>query len=330
MYITRKPPTPISITYGVADGFEVGVGYIFIVYDDHASELFMTSGMINDNDIIGFELPDYFIRYDGEYRLEAYVMNSYPDPVILGDLVLVDNLTIQRPYVDPALLIESPSELEEATQYEALARAVIDSITGGFKYEREVFETTGLGADYIPSPVRINRIIRVYENDICVYDTESTDPEWTNAKEYRISPDRSAITVRVSGNGGYNRYQSRPIRIHNSQSDSFTPYNLDMASKEDYVSAGDNMSFFPKGWDYVVVVDAGWPVIPHDIQTATKMLYNDLKCNNLPYLNSYIKEYESGQFTLKFDAGAFTKTGNAMVDQILSNYPRTLGRIGVL
>ena len=103
-----------------------------------------------------------------------------------------------------------------------------------------------------------------------------------------------------------------------------------MASKEEYVSASENGSFFPKGWDYVVVVDAGWPVIPHDIQTATKMLYNDLKCNNLPYLNSYIKEYESGQFTLKFNDGAFTQTGNKIVDSILSNYTKAFNGIGVL
>lgn len=292
--------------------------------NDHTADLVEIPVTSNGSGVITTDLPDYFSRYDATYVAEVYDMVGST----LGDIVISDTLTIQRPYVDPSLLAETTEELEEATQYEALARAVIDSITGGFKYEREIIEVTGLGTDYIPSPVRINKIIRIYENNVCVYDAESTDPEWANAKEYRISPDRTAVTVNVSG--AYNRYQSRPTRIHNSQSDSFTPFNLDMASKEDYVSAGDNVSFFPKGWDYTLVVDAGWPVIPHDIQTATKMLYNDFKCNNLPYLNSYIKEYESGQFTLKFDAGAFTRTGNAMVDQILSNYPRALGRIGVL
>jgi len=269
-------------------------------------------------------LPEYFSRYDGTYAVEIYEMDGFD----LGDVVLTDNLTISRPYVDPTLLAETTDDIETATQYEALARAIIDSITGGFRYEREIVEATGLGADFIPSPVRLNKIIRVYENNVCVYDTESADPEWTNAKDYRISPNRSAITISVGG--AYNRYESRPIRLHNSQSDSFTPYNLDMASKEEYVSASENGSFFPKGWDYVVVVDAGWPVIPHDIQTATKMLYNDLKCNNLPYLNSYIKEYESGQFTLKFNDGAFTQTGNKIVDSILSNYTKAFNGIGVL
>jgi hypothetical protein len=328
MYISRVPSFPITITY---TGLLSETNYVVSILNDYAADLteFVVTSSIDG--AVAVTLPDYYSRYDAEYRVEIYYTEGVDEENnnILTELVVVDTLTIQRPYVDPVLLAESPSDLEEATQYETLARAIIDSITGGFKYAREVFEATGLGNDYLPSSLRLNKIIRIYENNICVFDTESTDPEWTNAKEYRISPDRTAITENVSGIGGYNRYQSRPTRIHNPQSDSFTPYNLSSGGK-DSIDTGDNYSFFPMGWDYVVVVDAGWPVIPNDIQTATKMLYNDLKCNNLPYLNSYIKEYESGQFTIKFNDGAFTQTGNRIVDNILSNYPRTLNRIGVL
>jgi hypothetical protein len=324
MLISRKPPFPLTITMS---GFTDGVGYLMSIMNDHAADLYEESFMPEPDGTVTLTLPDYFSRYDAEYRLEVSEIVSYPDPEVLGDLVYVDTLTIARPYVNPASLIDSPEDLAEAEQYEALARSIIDTITGGFKYEREVFEASGLGTDYLPSSLRLNKIIRAYENNICVFDSESEDPEWTNTRNFGISPDKTAITLIMDG--AYNRYQSRPIKIHNPQSDSFTPYNLDYSGKV-FSDTDYGFTFFPKGYDYVFVVDAGWPVIPQDIQTAAKMLYNDLKCNTLPHLNSYIKEYESGQYTLKFNDGAFTMTGNVIVDRILSNYPRTLSRIGVL
>ena len=89
---------------------------------------------------------------------------------------------------------------------------------------------------------------------------------------------------------------------------------------------------FPVNYDYVVTVETGWPIIPQDIKQATMLLINDLKCNNLPYINSYIREYESDQFTLKFERDIFLsdKTGNRIVDRILSAYVRPIYRLGVL
>lgn len=324
MEITRLVPFPLTFTQS---GFTASTKYVLAIMNDHSADLVEIPVTSNGSGVISTPLPDYFSRYDAEYRAEVYEDTSLTSTPILGDVVWIDNLTIRRPYVDPSTFIQSPEELPEAQQYEALARAIIDTITGGFKYEREVFEATGLGTDYLPSSLRLNKIIRAYENNVCVFDSENTDPDWTNTKEFSISPDKTAVTVSISG--AYNRYQSKPIKIHNPQSDSFTPFNTDYSGKTLSETDG-SFTFFPKGYDYVFAVDAGWPVIPQDIQTATKMLYNDLKCNTLPYLNSYIKEYESDQFTLKFNDGAFTMTGNAIVDQILSNYPRTISRIGVL
>ena len=89
---------------------------------------------------------------------------------------------------------------------------------------------------------------------------------------------------------------------------------------------------FPGGWDYVVTVEAGWPVIPNDIKYCTRLLINDLKCNNLPYANAYISEYKSDQFSIKLDEGAFATgmTGNRIADKILSAYVRPIYRLGVL
>lgn len=318
MYITRKPPFPLTLSY---DGLDESTEYTVAIMNDYASDLVEIPVTSNISGSITTPLPDYFSRYDSEYRVE--IMDG-------TDVVLIDTLTVARPYVDPSTLAETEEDIADATSYEALARAIVDGITGGFKYQRSSIEAIGFGSDYIPLSMRVNKIIKVYENNALVYDLEPTDPDWVNLKEYYITPDRTAITMSVSGTGTYNRREYKPVTTRMTTSDSFEPYDgTDEGNRHEPIM-DRGYSFFPMGWDYVLVLDTGWPVVPNDIKQATTMLYNDLKCNNLPYINSYIKEYESGQFTLKFNDLAFTKTGNRLVDNILSNYSSGLGRIGVI
>jgi hypothetical protein len=97
-----------------------------------------------------------------------------------------------------------------------------------------------------------------------------------------------------------------------------------------FVDMAANAAMFPQGWDYTVVVEAGWPIIPQDIKQATALIVNDLRCNNIPYINSYIKDYKSDQFDLVFDDRVFKDTGNRIADKILSAYVRPIYRLGVL
>jgi hypothetical protein len=87
---------------------------------------------------------------------------------------------------------------------------------------------------------------------------------------------------------------------------------------------------FPKDYDFVITGEFGWPVVPLDIQEATKMLINDMECNKSQYLSKYIKEYKTDQFTIKYDDLAWKGTGNMMVDQILSAYQNSFDKMGVL
>jgi hypothetical protein len=245
-----------------------------------------------------------------------------------------------RPYVDPDILADTPEDQADAEMYEAIARAIINSITGGFMYQRQTIETVGLGNDYLAVPFRLNRIVKVYENDVLVYDAEPEDPDnWTNAYDYYITPDKGAISVTIPGSTGYNRLQSKPPYRIKGASDSFTLYNTNDSpnytesvsyNTKYFVDGAGGSPMFPSGWDYVVIVEAGWPVIPQDIKQATMLIVNDLKCNNIPYINSYIKDYKSDQFTLKFDDRVFKDTGNRIADKILSAYVRPIYRLGVL
>ena len=338
MEITRLQPFPLVFTH---PGFEPDTDYVLAILDDHATDLVEIAVTSDEDGIISTDLPNYFSRYDDEYRGEIYLsLGVDPDGyVIRGDIVWIDTITIMRPYVDPDILADTPEDLEEAKMYEAISRAIINSITGGFMYKRETIETVGLGNDYLSVPFRLNKIIRVYENDVVVYDTEPADPEtWTNVREYYITPDKGTISVSMPNANGINRNQSKPVTTRRAASDSFTLYNtndspnfaFDPSDSKTFSDMGANSAMFPSGWDYTVIVDAGWPIIPQDIKQATMLIVNDLKCNNIPYINSYIKSYKSDQFTLQFDEGVFKDTGNRIADKILSAYVRPIYRLGVL
>lgn len=338
MEINRIQPFPLTFNQS---GFESNTDYVLAILDDHANDLSETITTSDSNGVINVSLPSYFSRYDEEYRVEIYESNGVDSEgrSIRGDLVWVDTLTIMRPYIDPNTIAETPDDLEEAKAYEAVARAIINSITGGFMYQRQSVETVGLGNDYLSIPFRLNKIIRVYENDVIVYDTEPEDPEtWKNVREYYITPDRGSISVVMPNTNGINRNQSKPVTTRRAASDSFTLYNTndspnlfsDVYENKTFSDLGTASAMFPSGWDYVVIVDIGWPIIPQDIKQATSLIINDLKCNNIPYINSYIKSYKSDQFTLQFDEGVFKDTGNRIADKILSAYVRPIYRLGVL
>lgn len=323
MEITRLQPFPLTFSQS---GFLSSASHVLCILDDHATDLVELSAISDENGTITLSLPDYFSRYDDEYRGEIYLETGKDSSgrAIKGDLVWIDTITIMRPYIDPNLLAETPDDLEDAKMYEAIARAIINSITGGFMYKRETVETVGLGNDYLSVPFRLNKIIQVIENDISVYNVSSS----ANARDYSITADKGAITVNIPSVFGYDRMQSRPVVPQQAASDSFTLYNTNDSPNIIQNITGSPM--FPKGWDYVVIVEAGWPIIPQDIKQATQLIINDLKCNNIPYINSYIKDYKSDQFTLSFDTGVFRDTGNRIADKILSAYVRPIYRLGVL
>lgn len=338
MEITRLQPFPLvaSVSELSAD-----TDYVAVIYDDHFQMLDVLESTSDEEGNIQLNLPEYFQRYDDEYRLEVYEkagedLNSDP---ILGDLIFIDTMTIMRPYVDAKLLAETEEDIEEAKQYEAIARAIINSITGGFLYERKTIETVGLNNDYLALPFRLNKVLSVRENDVLVFDAENTDPNWINTRQYYVTPDKGSISVAVPGTTGYNRIQSNPPQRPRAASDSFTLYNTNDSpnfsdgmsySTKVFADGAGGSPMFPGGWDYVVEVEAGWPVIPQDIKQATTLIVNDLRCNNIPYINSYIQEYNSDQFTLKFERGVFKDTGNRIADKILSAYVRPIYRLGVL
>lgn len=162
MDILRQQPFPLIFTQ---EGFEASASHVIAAMDDHAQDLYEIPVTSDEDGIISTPLPEYFSRYDDEYRVEIYTSSGTNEDgtSIREDLVWVDTLTIMRPYIDPEILAETEEDQEDAEMYEAVARAIINSITGGFLYQRQTVETVGLGNDYLAIPFRLNKIIRVWK-----------------------------------------------------------------------------------------------------------------------------------------------------------------------
>jgi hypothetical protein len=197
------------------------------------------------------------------------------------------------------LSISGGSEIE----YERLARYIIDSQTQPFTFMRKEKDIVGMGMDYLPIDEKIYKIYKVYENQEIQYDSTLTSNE--NLVTYEITRDGTSIT-NVDDEAPENKINNKVVW------------------RERYLD-----SAFGEGSEYRVDGDFGWRVIPQDIQEACEMLIQDIKSDNLKYINRYIESFDNEDFKIKFSKGPNTGTGNMMVDKILEKYRNRL-RIGVL
>jgi hypothetical protein len=323
MQILRKPPYPLSATYDVP---EASTDYIVIIKDQSKDEIIdeqtIESG---SNSKLIYEITDNLSKYDDSYSLEIYE-DSGGD---LGEIVVEDTLEIVRPYIDPASLGTTATEIYEYTDYEKLARALIDSVTGGFYFNTKDLEVVGQGTDYIPLWNRTYKILEVYENNVLVYDYSDTvnGPalyDWN----YIIIKDKSAITKEpASGAQEFNRSEQQQLNIRVAPSDSYALFDTEDSGNIYTISSG---VVFPKGYDYGFKVEQGYRVVPNDIKDATLMLINDIKCGKLDYYKRSIINYSTDQFRIQIDKSALDGTGNILVDKILDKYKNNIVQPGVL
>jgi len=325
MQILRKPPYPLSVSYTVP---EASTEYILVIEDlleQTETEIVLQS---NNQSVLTYALTEEFTKYDKSYPVTIYeslTVSGVQD--VRGDIVVEDNLDITRPYIDPATLGTTPTEIAEYTDYENLARAIIDSITGGFYYKRSYLEVVGQGTDYIPLWEKTHKILTVHENAELVYDSSET-PAALTTYNYLITKDKTAITKDpVETVDALNRAERKPARIPLGYSDSISLFDTQDSGNVQTVSSG---VAFSEGTDYIILLETGYKVVPYDIQNATRMLINDIKCGKLDYYKRYVKAYSTEQFKIEYDKRLLDGTGNILVDKILDKYVNNISKPWVL
>ena len=325
MQILRLPPYPLTLSYTVPDA---STEYIIVIDDLLEQTELEIIRVSNAQKVLSYTLTGTFLEYDKSYPVTIYesvTVSGVQD--IRGDIVLQDNLDIVRPYVDPATLGTTPTEITEYTEYENLARAIIDSVVGGFYYKRTYLEVVGQGTDYIPLWDKVHKILTVHENAELVYDSSEDTPALSNYN-YLITKDKTAITKDpVEVVDALNRAERKPARIPLGYSDSISLFDTEDSGNVQTVSGG---VAFSEGTDYIFLLETGYKVVPYDIQDATKMLINDIKCGRLDYYKRYVKAYSTEQFKIEYDKRLLDGTGNILVDKILSKYLNNIVRPGIL
>jgi len=325
MQILRLPPYPLSVTYTVPDANSYYVLVIDNISEQITNEFSVTS---NANSKIIYSLDGDFIKYDKSYSLTIYedASESSAD-LVRGDIVVEDNLDIVRPYVNPATLGTTATEIAEYTLHENLARTIIDSVTGGFYYNRSYLETVGQGTDYISLWKKTDKILKAYENTVLVYDASLATPAIYDYT-YFITKDKTAISkdpvVEVDE---INRAERKPSRMPLAMSDSYNIFDTEDSGHVQTVSPG---VAFAEGTDYIFLLETGYKVVPYDIQDATLMLIDDIKCGRLDYYKRYVKNYKTDQFEIEYDKRLIDGTGNILVDKILAKYVTKISSPGIL
>lgn len=329
MNILRIPPYPLSVIYTVPDA---STDYILVIEDVAEQTEVEESLTSSASSKITYSLTEDFVKYDKSYALTIYEdAGSSGEDLVRGDIVVEDNLDIARPYVNPTVLATSGTATDIAayTEYESLARAIIDSITGGFYYDRTYLEVVGQGTDYVPLWKKTHKILKAYENAELTYDlSDTTDGPALKSYNYLITKDKSAITKDpVEATDSLNRAERRYPTIPVASSDSISLFDTEDSGNVQTIVPS---AAFREGTDYIFLLETGHKVVPVDITDATKMLIEDIKCGKLDYYKRYVKNYSTDQFKIEYDKRMIEGTGNILVDKILNKYIETIIRPGVL
>jgi hypothetical protein len=291
MQILRVPPYNSDVVVSVSSP---GTAYGYTILDMADSSITSDTVTSNSASNVTISLPS---KYDNTYTI------SIDDEEYIVDVV--------RPYVDPNTKGETATEIEKYARNEELARAIIDSVVDdGFYYKKKIYSTVGLGADILPIWDSIKKLLKLYENNVLVFD--SSDPDSYTVK-YEVDKNKMGIQETITDT--FNRSESAP--------------NILPAAATDMLDLNYFFRGFPRGYDYLVVGEFGYPKIPSEIVRATELLIEDIDCGKLDYYKRYIADYSTDQFKIKFDAGVFDGTGNILVDKILSKYQKPIKSLGV-
>lgn len=303
MEVLRVPPYPLTTTWTLPIA-----NYEYIVYVEDLVDHSVTETNISSdaNGKLIYEIPLEQAQYDRKFFIKFYDTEHQ-------HTLYEENLDIVRPYTDPAKLGTTASEIAEYQILEMVARSIIDTIvTDGFYNQKHIVQRNGDGSDYFSIWEDLNKVLKVYENNVLVFDVDT--PE-ANLVDYKLTFDNSAIERIVLDQ--YNRMeQGAPI--------------LKVAFGDlGYIGSGRTVDF-PRGYDYTFVLDIGYRAIPPDVEYATRLLIEDLRCGKLDYYKRYVTSYNTDQYKIQFDKKMFDGTGNMIVDKILDKYAKTIAKPGVI
>ena len=188
---------------------------------------------------------------------------------------------------------------EELIYAERVARYQIDSYTnqsfGRYWGNQEQF---GYGSDAIELTQRMVNIQQVYENGVLVIDY-TQDPVY-NSFGYEVELTTTNKAVRIVKNSTDVIYEGQfdPTILYYGRFREHTRYNF--------------------------YGEMGWTYVPQDISWCAMKLAGNVLSHDAQWRERYLKKVDLSEISFELDGGAFSGTGDVIVDNILDNY-RTVG-----
>ncbi len=234
--------------------------------------------------------------YDRNIKIEFVTTSS------AGASNDIQYVSLIRPYATTERILELvdiPSSASANTTFlkklEKKARLSLNSYIGdNFYKEKKVFTVFGQNADIITMPIPIQRIDKIYEDDLLVYERDNSIYQL----DFPLEIDGSKTRIKILN-----------LSSNNKEILEFPKFSV-------FYYEG----IFKKDFAYKIDGIWGWEYIPAEIELATALLVEDYLCNDSNIRNKNIAELSNDSYDIKYASDFSTGTGNLIVDNLIAKY----------
>ena len=194
---------------------------------------------------------------------------------------------------------------EEAVRVEAAVRHIINAHCGQeFDLFVGTMEERADGLNGLALSRRLIRLDKMSKNGEPVYDTAEVFGNGTHLGEGAYD---------VTGSGWYLRRTRLP-------SNGLREYTYPSTGNVITAPSKRGVEAFKRGAVFSITGRWGWEVVPDSVAEAARLLINDYACAEQMYRDRFLSGIGASDWSISYHAGAYSKTGNARANLLLSPY----------
>lgn len=278
---------------------DIGTAEVVVFKD--TDTVFEKTGIELDEDTstFTFNLPFHLCQSDAEYDVEwSFVYKEggeiYEYKQVVAESVITPILTLDK--INSLVKEDEDWSEEDLIQLEVAVRTIIQAHTGQtfgkFVGSRSV---TGGGEGSLRLPQRLISINNINGDPYVSQAIALRGGGWFLESKVWGVP-----TIRADFDGWHENPYTSPAPIRH-------PYQR-------------NNHIFIKNYEYAIDGVWGWNAVPESVKEAARLLVNDYACGDSMYRDRFLSSISAADWRIQFHEGAFTSTGNARANQLLSEY----------
>lgn len=294
----RTDNLPLTISY-TASSYATNV--YFEIYDLDTNEFIQNGAAALSSSTASYTSWNIGLNvdatsYDRNIKIEFVTTSS------AGAWNDIQYASLIRPYATPERILQladipgsASANTDLLRKLEKKARLSLNSYIGdNFYKEKRTLTVFGQNADIVTTPIPIQRIDKVYEDDLLVYERDNS----TYQLDFPLEIDSSRTRIKIVNSS-----------TNNKEILEFPKFSV-------FYYEG----IFRKDFAYKIDGIWGWEYIPSDIELATALLVEDYLCNDSNIRNKNIAELSNDSYNIKYGSDFSTGTGNLVVDNLIAKY----------